>query len=292
MRPMRSIVASLLILGTVTLLTPRAHADVRTDVESQLHSDTYRLSGFKIDELKEYGKCRATLALAKKKLKPTDKLRSSNFKLHPKAVQDGDDYVIAVADIPWICDEIDRVMARGTLVVALDEGAQKAAALAAKPAPDERVRIGEGAYYLEQSKTCAAAVAKEVASGATQIEWMSKTYVLADAATSCQALAAWGAYLNQSGEANFEKVAPRYRAVGVDGERLRLFVQYDNVSFRGKRCEIIDGVAPLAKAKYVYQWLENADDTHTIRKYTFSGNRYKISEKTYLTEAKAYKGCK
>ncbi len=278
----------------LALSATSAAADVRGDVEGQLYQDAYRLSRFSIDELKEYGKCRPMLALAKKKLKPTDKLRSGHFKIHPKAVQDGDDYVITVADIPWLCDEIDRAMTRGTLAATLEDGKRYQEQLAKNPELDTNpnVRIGAGAYDLGRAKTCAADVAKEKAAGATKLDWKGTSYDLSDAEALCAAVGAWGEYMNKSGEANFEKVAPKYRALGVDGDRLRLFVEYENVSFRGKRCEIIDGLEVLAKQKYVHQWLENADGTHTIRTYTFKGNKYSVKDKTFLTEAKAYKGCK
>ncbi len=270
-----------------------ARADARSEVEEQLHSDMRRLNSSLVDELQEYGKCRAMLAIAKKKLKPGDKLKSPNFERHPKGVKAGDDWTITVADIPWICDAIDLLVQRGTLFTALESAQKFEKILVGKPALDgnPNVRIGAGAYHLELAKTCAASVAKEIGSGATAIVWKGTSIAVADAEKLCGVLVKWGEYMNASGEANFEKVAPKYRALGIDGDRLRLFVEYDDVSFRGKKCVIIDGLEQLAKAKVVYQWLENSDGTHTIRKYQFKGNTWKKSEKTYKTEAAAYKGC-
>ena len=87
-------------------------------------------------------------------------------------------------------------------------------------------------------------------------------------------------------------IAKKYEAAGIKGDRLELFIEYDDVSWRGKGCEIVDDLAVLAKAKKLYQWLENADGTDTIRTYTFSGDKYKVSDKRYKKEKDAYKGCK
>jgi hypothetical protein len=285
---MRAIIIALAFTCATPVL---AAADVRDDVESQLHSDAFRLSRFNIDELKEFGKCRAALAKARK-LKPTTRLQSGFFNVHPKAVQDGSDWVITVADIPWLCDEIDRAMVRGSLAASLADAKRYRDTLAARPELDPRARLGDGDHDRDRAKACEAAVAAERATGATSLAWNGTTYDLAEAAELCKSLAAWSEHMNRSAEANFEKVAPPYRALGIDGDRLRLFVQYANVSFRGRGCEKIDDDAVLARQKYVYQWLENADGTHTIRKYTFKGNRYTVSEKRYLTEARAYAGCK
>jgi hypothetical protein len=52
-------------------------------------------------------------------------------------------------------------------------------------------------------------------------------------------------------------------------------------------------ISPHAAAKVLFHWLENADGSHTIRKYSFKGHKLaRISEKTYSKAAKAYKGCK
>jgi hypothetical protein len=281
-----------LVLALALLHTSNARADVRAEVESDLHEEMERLNSARVEVLVEYGKCRKTLARAKKKLKPTAKLKSFNFGTHPKAVQDGDQWTITVADIPWICDAVDLLIARGTLWTQLESAKNYQTMLAGDLPLDANARINAGDYDLKGSKTCAAAVAKEKANGATEIKWKDASVAIADAEALCDVLAKWGEHLNASGEANFEKVAPKYRELGIDGDRLRLFVEYDDVSFRGKKCAIIEDLPALAKAKYVYQWLENSDGTHTIRKYTFKKNKYKVSEKTYKTEAKAYKGCK
>ncbi len=84
----------------------------------------------------------------------------------------------------------------------------------------------------------------------------------------------------------------KYEEAGIKGAKLALMVEYDDVYWRGKGCEKIDDVAVLAKATRLYQWLENADGTHTIRTYLFAGNAVKgKSEKKYQTEAAAYRGC-
>ncbi len=62
--------------------------------------------------------------------------------------------------------------------------------------------------------------------------------------------------------------------------------------WRNTKCEKTDDVAELAKAKVLIHWLENANGTHTIRHYTFNGNKVSKTEKSYITEAAATKGCR
>jgi hypothetical protein len=286
---------SLIVLAGVAtslLAASPARADVRGDVEEAMHADMVMLNTNQVDALAEYSHCRKVLATARKKLKPTDKLRSGQFKPHPKAVEEAGTFVITVADLAWICDTVEQTIARKGLWTALDSARGFRDQLATSPAPEARAKLGDGAYYLTQAKACVTGVAGAEAAGTKAIEWQGQSIPTADARELCDVLRTWGEYLERSGAANFDVQAAKYRELGVGGDRLRLFVEYDDVSFRGKRCEIIDDTAALVRAKYVYQWLENADGTHTIRKYVFTGDRYKVSEKTFLWEKQAYAYCK
>ncbi|MBK9034293.1 MAG: hypothetical protein IPL61_24020 [Myxococcales bacterium] len=278
------------------LILSLASADValadRVELEDHLGQAMGQLNRQDVGALREYANCRQSLAAAKKLFRRGDKLRAQAFEHHPQAVKDGDTYAITVADLPWMCDEIDRMVAHATLFESLTMAQSYQRTLATKPAPDERAHLSEGDESLAQATRCAAAVAAEAAHGATAIEWKGASIPIADATGLCEAIRAWGDYQNASGEANFEKVAPTYRALGIDGDRLRLFVANETVYFRGKRCEKLEDPKALAKARYAYLWLVNADDTHTIRKYTFTGNRYKMVEKTFTFERQAYAFCK
>ncbi|HTJ41889.1 MAG TPA: hypothetical protein VL463_07315, partial [Kofleriaceae bacterium] len=119
-----------------------------------------------------------------------------------------------------------------------------------------------------------------------------------DARKACDAYVAWSKRLAQATAADDAAKAKareaKYTSVGVGGEKLKLFLEYDDVYWRtSPKCETEDDPKQLAKAKQLFQWLDNADGTVTIRKYQFAGNKVaKISNKTFTTAEKAYKGCK
>ncbi len=86
-----------------------------------------------------------------------------------------------------------------------------------------------------------------------------------------------------------------YKKAGIKGKRLELFVKYgkpDNGGWLARGCTaFVTDVKKLKKAKKLFHWFEN-DGGYVVRTYTFKGNSYKVSEKTYLTQAKAYRGCR
>ena len=47
----------------------------------------------------------------------------------------------------------------------------------------------------------------------------------------------------------------------------------------------------IGKAKKLFVWLEG-DAGYTVRKFTFKGNNYTVSERTYTTQEGAYAGCR
>lgn len=289
--PLPTLAALALTLATAGLAAGD-RSDAQIELEDHLGSSMDQLNSLDVISLREYSDCRASMAKAKKLFKPTDTLRALAFQQHPKAVAAGGSFTITVADLPWMCDQIDRVIARGTLIEQLELAKAYQRRLAADEAPDATVHLGDGDPDLAAAKACAAAVAGEAAAGATAIELKRASFAVADATALCDVLRQWGEHQNAVGQVNFDRIAPTYRALGVGGDRLELFVENDGLYFRGKRCEKIEEPRALAKAKKVHLWLENADDTHTIRTYTFTGDRYKVKDKTYRTEAAAYAGCK
>jgi hypothetical protein len=152
----------------------------------------------------------------------------------------------------------------------------------------------------EQGNACTTAVDKALAGGlaATQkLEIGTDSITLGEAkARYCDKLLAWAAsYGGASAKAKAaasEKVTAKYTKHGIKGDRLKLMVEYDDVRWRGKGCEYIDDPAKLAKAPLLFQWLENADGTHTIRRYQFKGDKLAgTTNKTFKKEAEAQKGC-
>jgi hypothetical protein len=160
---------------------------------------------------------------------------------------------------------------------------------------------GMGQGFVDDGKACHAATDAAIAAGAPDdvavvIDGVSRTLAQGKVEI-CDAMVAFGQRLigdiAAAHAAARAEIAAKYEAVGVKGQRLELFIEYDDVYWRGKGCERITDLKKLARAKVLFHWLENSDGTHTIRKYTFKGNKVKsIKDRTYATEARAWKGCK
>jgi hypothetical protein len=156
--------------------------------------------------------------------------------------------------------------------------------------------------YVTAGKDCLAITDKAIALGAPKdhkVKIRDEVMSLAEGREKvCQGILDWAAELGPkikaAHAADREQRAAPYRAAGVTGAKLDLFLEYDDVYWRGgKGCQIISDLKQLAKAKALFHWLENSDGTHTIRKYTFKGN--KVSgpmSKTYRNAGAAQKGCK
>ena len=82
---------------------------------------------------------------------------------------------------------------------------------------------------------------------------------------------------------------------GIKGKRLELYVSYgmpDNTGFYAPGCgATVESLGALKKAKKLFVWLEGADG-YTIRKFSFKGDNYTVSERTYSTQEGAYAGCR
>ncbi|HUQ07144.1 MAG TPA: hypothetical protein VM261_31855 [Kofleriaceae bacterium] len=119
--------------------------------------------------------------------------------------------------------------------------------------------------------------------------------------TWCEGLIERGAALQgASADADTAKkkaAHDRYAKFGAGGERLSLLTYYDpdgtGFNWRVGGCKVTDDPKTLAKTKVLFQWWENDDGTHRIRKYSFKGNK-KVGdqERSFLTEAKARTFCK
>jgi hypothetical protein len=80
-----------------------------------------------------------------------------------------------------------------------------------------------------------------------------------------------------------EQVMAPYRAAGIAGEKLELIITYDGVFWRGIGGDIVADPGKISRADVLFQWLEDRDGSHVIRRYQFSGNKLvRKTEKTYL----------
>jgi hypothetical protein len=96
--------------------------------------------------------------------------------------------------------------------------------------------------------------------------------------------------------AEHDKIEAVYKAVGIKGQRLELFTYYgmpETGSFRAAGCDrYVDTAKALKKAKKLFIWLEVDDGTIIVRKYTFKGDKYSTSERTFARPDRAHAWCK
>lgn len=95
--------------------------------------------------------------------------------------------------------------------------------------------------------------------------------------------------------AKHQAIVDVYKKAGIKGKRLELYVSYgppDNTGFYAAGCEsTVESLPALKKAKKLFVWLEGPSG-YTIRKFTFKGDNYTVSERTYSTQEGAYRGCR
>lgn len=256
------------------------------------------------------GACRAALAKVKAAgMKADAWMLSSAFKRYPgteggaRQWKQTDNYEYPFAKASELCAAYEaRRMLAVTLYPEMSnlDGFISTLDLKAHMKPGE---LGDDWWKgpVDKGTQCGALVDKLVAAGAPTdlaVGWrQTHKWTLAEYKQNvCQALLDWGNELKTgigaAKQADRDKIAAKYKAHGIKGKRLELFVEYDSVYWRGKGCEIIDDVKVLAKAKKLHHWLENDDGTHTIRTYTFKGDNYTSKDKRYKKEKDAYKGCK
>ena len=156
--------------------------------------------------------------------------------------------------------------------------------------------------FVKEAKECLDITDKAIKAGAPgdhKVKIHDKVMTISEGrAKVCHAAIEWAAALGgkvkEAHAADREKRAAPYKAAGVSGAKLELFIEYDDVYWRGgANCQRISDIKQLAKAKVLFHWLENPDGTHTIRKYTFNGNKVSgPTSKTYKDAGAAQRGCK
>jgi hypothetical protein len=250
----------------------------------------------------EAAPCHDAIAAATRNgARPEDRLYAPEFAWRKPDgwAKDATGAYVQVKDALKICATYDALKRGIPTAITLLKSARSLESLG-KVTP-EIVGDTYGAQSIAAAEACIAAVDKALASGLPA----ELTYVLDRKEVAlgrarveiCEAYLAaarpFAAASTAAKRAAHDKRAAPYRALGVKGERLKLFVDYDDTPFyaAGCRAEILDAKV-LARATVLFHWLENSDGTHTIRKYVIKGDTYRTMETTYETQARAYAGCR
>ncbi|MFN0247888.1 MAG: hypothetical protein ACKV2T_13450 [Kofleriaceae bacterium] len=301
------------IVAMAVLATPViAHADAAAQLAQELkyhwgHYKTYRDDpGSRVGSLGHDPKpeeCEAAVAKARKAgLKDDDKIYSREFNSFDEAEYDDKrEAYITGAQAERVC----KVWKEGVKLAPV--AAMLSKLLSSKKTysiGDDYSSLGKGMgdVFVKEGNDCFVAVDAAIAAGVVadrKVKIGEEMMTIKEARTKvCKEYLDWGVMvkgkIKESHAADREKRSAPYKAAGVAGAKLELFLEYDDVYWRGgANCQRIYEIKQLAKAKALFHWLENPDGTHSIRKYTFSGNKVVGTvTKTYNTAGAAQRGCK
>ena len=245
--------------------------------------------------------CRKAVAKGKKAgLGDDAKIFSRSFVGWDETHYDGEhNAYLELGELGAICDEYAELLLMIPAAGAQEDTAKSLKIYSTVAPGDLGADMGE--QMVKAGKDCMAATDKAIKAGAPA----DRKTLINDESLSlsegreqiCQAMIDFGGRL--SGDIKdahakaYEEIAAKYKKVGVKGEKLDLFVEYDNTYWLGKGCEKVMDVKKQAKAKKLHQWWDNPDGTVTIRTYTFKGNKIKsVKNKVFTLAENAYKACK
>ncbi len=259
------------------------------------------LTSEQIAEFRKFKDCRKKVAAYQKKFAPDDVLSHFSFNLHPEFVKAADGRnTITVSQLGWFCEQYDRTLAQSALELEVNSTVQLRQVIEAKGLRDDQIRAltQDAIKWLSTGKaSCDIAFteAQKVFGPDDPIQLGSKRVSFKDLENPCALYdearpiyeAAWD-----------KKAAPLYelyRGAGIGGDRLELFVYYGSPSDGGwlaRGCQdYVTDVNALKNAKVLFHWAEGSD-FYTVRKFSFTGDKYKMTVQTHPTEARAYAGCK
>jgi len=304
-RGMKTVIVSASTLITAMLWGGGlARADARDDLAS--HLSWYAIVGDRAnpsdEELKRTKEdCLAEIAAAKKHgVKDTDTIRNLDFGAHPKAtpIKEGFGYVyyeVSVAEAGWFCEQFTGRITNLRLRKAIGDAYDAETWLGDAKPEDSETRFD----ISKHPKACLDAIDAATTAGvpaSTELDIKAGKVTLSDARAHCtEMLAKFKAFETEVRQHTDKKQAAleaKYKAVGIKGKRLELFAYYDMEWYLPGCGSSTGDPKKLKKAKKLFQWLTGDDGLITIRKYTFKGDNYTITEKTTYSEDKAYKLCR
>jgi hypothetical protein len=274
-------------VGTVGTAAAGPADDLGTEMEAYANLEAYLGDSTSAESLadarKAYGSdCDALVAKAKKKLGASDEIVAWRLGDHPNARKVGDKYAVKVSDLSWFCD---RYRAR------LDELSLRSLLKSA----DFAASVVEHGLSDEDKKNIRGGGNDQRKLGDDCLDMAAKTGAAADVVSKCEQLGKYADLLDAEWKiaaAEFEKP---FMDAGITGDRLSWFVYYGpgiEVWYL-KGCKGETSLAKIKKAKVLFQWLTDGNGVITIRRFAWKGDKLaKQTEKRYLTEKAAYRGCK
>lgn len=242
--------------------------------------------------------CREAIADAKKEgVKPSDTITGwPGWEVNPNAKKSGDKVTFAFQDATWYCDDLAKRTKRWDLIAQI-KVAQSVQSTIDKGLDADQQRESSSdlvTAFRGYQQSCTDDLAAVQAKGPDDLEVDGAKIAQKDVPAFCEALGKYADLEQAAWDQKVQTLGAKYSAVGIKGDRLEIFVYYDDLEgwyLKGCKKSTKDPKT-MKKAKALFQWLTGDDGVITIRKYAFKGDKYKVTEKQFLTEAKAYKGCK
>jgi hypothetical protein len=306
-------VAVVAILGTLVAGAATASAEDKTPVEKVVYKLTYLLDGqhvakpnwtSTVSDMEGYEKpsyCYDTLKDAK--LAPDTKIYSSQAFWYKTAQKDAVGTYILPADVEGLCKRYESFYVHEYVEAAVMEAWQQQQTM---KRPVEGMYESEAKRVGIAGRLCAEWVDKALAYGFKPTDTVESsrysmpTIELGKAKeTYCQpAIDFEGkmvAAVKQLAADKHQAIVDVYKKAGIKGKRLELYVEYgmpENTGFYAAGCEsTVESLGALKKAKKLFVWLEGPQG-YTIRKFTFKGDNYTVTEHSYSTQEGAYRGCR
>jgi len=298
---MRSIVAALVVLGGAG----RAWADARADLEGEMatYLSWARQPVWSADQAakaKPATECHAAVARARKAgVKDDQELELFGVDAVMEAPKKGPHSgtrMVAVKDAGKVCDAYAKTLESATFTAAVQASYDLQEWLGlVKPSEPGATASGMG----DKPRACIAAIDAKLAAGTpgtSKLKLQGAEVTLDDARAACTRTLAqaeeFQSAVNARLAAEAEKRTAKYRVAGIAGPRLELFAYYDMEWYLPGCTRSIGDPKALKKAKLLCRWRTAPDGTITIRRFAFKGDKYVQSEKSFATEAGAYRGCK
>jgi hypothetical protein len=278
------------LLALTATATAGTAEELGSEMEAFANIEAYLGDGTSAETLAEarasYGAdCDALVAKAKKKLKGDDELVAWRLGDHPKAHKVGDKYAVKVSDLAWFCDRYRSRLDELSLA-SFRKSVTYAETFVQNGLSDEDKKNirGGGQEQRKRGDECAALVEQMTGKGAT-----------VDPEVKCEQLGKYADLLDAEWKIASKEFEKPFKDAGITGDRLDWFVYYGpgiEVWYL-KGCKGETSLAKIKKAKLLFQWLTDGDGIITIRRFQWKGDKLvKQTEKRYLTEKAAYRGCK
>ncbi len=293
-------VAVLLVLGGAGSAQADKAEDLGSELEQYSNLEANVGSYVDYDRVKDKRASDKCDQLVAKALKAGGEAVGYSLNDHPKAEPRGDRrFAVKVADLGWFCERYRNRLDEIEMTSLIEAGKRADRSLAQGFDDETRKNMsGDAAKEHQEFATrcpvlSGAMLARGVAADATLKNAANKPIPFADAKAACASLSKYNDAYQVEWKAQFAVLSKPYAAVGIKGDRLDLLVYYHGMEFYFPGCKTSSAEPKkLKSAKALFQWLTDSNDVITIRKFAFKGDSYKIIEKQFYTEEKAYKGCK